>query len=225
MNFKTYCYIRISTDKQDYDRQENILKEKGYINSVNCEYITETYTGKTTNRPMLNDLIENKLQAGDTLVACELSRISRSVKDFNNLIDEILNKKKVNIIILKENFNLLANGNMDAMTKLILNITSAFAEFERDIIADRTREALKAKKINGTKSGNPIGKPRSKYSSKENFISTLEYMINNNVGQKKATLTTRYPSDTFKRDIKKYYEKYNTKNYQEILNYIKENNK
>lgn len=222
MNNKTYCYIRISTDKQDAIRQENILYQRGYINGVNCEYIEETYTGKTAKRPVFKNLINNKIQKGDTIVACELSRISRSVKDFNNLIDEIVEKKKVNIIILKENFNLLANGKMDAMTKLIMHVTSAFAEFERDIISDRTKEALEAKKINGTKTGNPIGKPRTIWSSKENFIKTLEYMINNKVGQSKATLMCKYPKDTFQKDIKKCYNKYNTKDYKEILSKIKE---
>lgn len=222
MNNKTYCYIRISTEKQDGIRQEEILKQKGYINGVNCEYIEEIYTGKTTKRPIFQDLINNKIQKGDTIVACELSRISRSVKDFNNLIDDIVEKKKVNIVILKENFNLLANGNMDAMTKLIMHITSAFAEFERDIISDRTKEALQAKKINGTKSGKAIGKPKGKYNTKENFINTLEYIIKNNVGQLKACLWTRYPSKSFQNDLKKCYDKYNTKDYQEILNKIKE---
>ena len=212
-----YCYIRVSTDKQDYQRQENILKEKGYINGQNCIYITETYTGKTANRPFLQDLINNKIQKGDTLVSCELSRISRSVKDFNNLIDEILNKKKVNIVILKENFNLLANGSMDAMTKLILNITSAFAEFERDIIADRTKEALKSKMINGTKSGRPVGKPKSEYNNKENFIKTLDLIVNDNIGQSKATLRTKYPKQAFQFKIKECYTKYNTKDYKTIL--------
>lgn len=212
-----YCYIRVSTDKQDYQRQENILKEKGYINGQNCIYITETYTGKTANRPFLQDLINNKIKKGDTLVSCELSRISRSVKDFNNLIDEILNKKKVNIVILKENFNLLANGNMDAMTKLILNITSAFAEFERDIIADRTKEALKSKMINGTKSGRPIGKPKSEYNNKENFIKTLDLIVNDNIGQNKATIRTKYPKQAFQFKIKECYTKYNTKDYKTIL--------
>ena len=200
-----YCYIRVSTDKQDYQRQENILKEKGYIN------------GQTANRPFLQDLINNKIKKGDTLVSCELSRISRSVKDFNNLIDEILNKKKVNIVILKENFNLLANGNMDAMTKLILNITSAFAEFERDIIADRTKEALKSKMINGTKSGRPIGKPKSEYNNKENFIKTLDLIVNDNIGQNKATIRTKYPKQAFQFKIKECYTKYNTKDYKTIL--------
>lgn len=211
-----YCYIRVSTEKQDYVRQENILKEKGYINGVNCEYITETYTGTTSKRPELLKLID-KLQADDTLIACELSRISRSVKDFNNLIDEILKKKKANIIILKENFNLLANGNMDAMTKLILNITSSFAEFERDIISDRTRETLVAKRKQGIK----FGRPRQQYATTENLIKTLELMITEKIGQKKAALKTHYPTDTLQRDLKKYYEKYKTKNYDELLEYIK----
>lgn len=224
MNNKTYCYIRVSTKKQDAIRQKNSLKEKGYINGVNCEYLTEYFTGKTTKRPIFQDLINNKIQKGDTIVTCELSRISRSVKDFNNLIDEIVEKKKVNIIILKENFNLLANGNMDAMTKLIMHITSAFAEFERDIISDRTKEALQAKKINGTKSGKSIGKPKGQYNTKENFINTLEKMINEHIGQDKATLSTRYPVISFKNDLKKCYNKYNTKDYQEILNKIKEDN-
>lgn len=213
-----YCYTRISTDKQESERQKNILRENGYIDGKNCKYIEEIYTGKTTKRPELMDLIENKIKKDDTIVSTELSRISRSVKDFNNLIDEILNKKKVNIIIIKENFHLLANGKMDAMTKLILNITSAFAEFERDIIADRTREALKAKQKNNI----ILGKPRSEKSSKDNFIKTLELMVNDEIGQRKATMMTDYPERTFKKDLKKCYEKYKTKNYKEILKAIKE---
>lgn len=222
MNNKTYCYIRISTDKQEYDRQADILKERGYYDNVNCEYIEETYTGKTTKRPVFDNLIHNIIQKGDTIVATELSRISRSVKDWSELIDYLLYKKQVNVIIFKENMNLKANGNMDAMTKLILNISAIFAQFERDIISERTRESLKAKKINGTKSGKPIGKPRSQWSTKENFIKTLEYMINNKVGQNKATIICRYPKDTFQNDIKKCYNKYNTKDYKEILKKIKE---
>ena len=219
---KKYCYIRTSTDKQDYLRQENILKEKGYINGINCEYVEETFTGKTVKRPVFQELINNKIEKGDTIITTELSRISRSVKDFNNLIDEIVEKKKVNIYIIKENFNLLANGQMDAMTKLIMHITSAFAEFERNIISERTKESLKAKKIHGTKSGHKIGRDKGNFNTKENFINTIEYMINNNVGQDKACLMCRFPAMSFKIILKKCYNKYNTKNYEEILNNIKE---
>ena len=57
---KTYCYIRISTDKQEYNRQVQIFKDKGYINSVNCEYIEETSTGTKTKRPEFDKLIKKK---------------------------------------------------------------------------------------------------------------------------------------------------------------------
>lgn len=212
---KIYCYLRVSTDKQDALRQENILKEKGYINGVNCEYIEEIFTGKTTKRPVFQDLINNKIEKGDTIVACELSRISRSVKDFNNLIDEIVEKKKVNIIILKENFHLLANGQMDAMTKLIMHITSAFAEFERDIISDRTKESLRAKRKNGTKSGRPIGHPKSSKNTKKNFLKTVDLIINGE-RQDYACYDTGFPLASFQRIKKKFLEEYGINDYKEI---------
>lgn len=218
----TYCVIRVSTDYQTYERQAEILEKNGYINGVNCEYIEETFTGKTTKRPIFDNLIKNIIKENDTIVATELSRLSRSVSDFNELIETLIYKKHVNVIILKENMNLKANGKMDAMTKLILNISAIFAQFERDIISERTKESLQAKMKNGTKSGKPIGHPRSQRSSKENFIKTLEYMIKHNIGQDKATRILNFPTDTFKRDLKKYYNKYNTKNYEIILQKIRE---
>ena len=212
-----YCLIRVSTDHQDYERQKNYLEEHGYIDGVNCIYITETYTGKTTKRPVLIDIIENKLKPGDSLVACELSRISRSVKDFNNLLDVVLKEKKVNVIILKENFHLLANGSMDAMTKLILNITSAFAEFERDLISDRTKDALRAKKKNGTKSGRPIGRPLKKESNDENLLKTLK-LLNDGESYRNACYITRFPKATLQLRIKQLKEKYDTNDLQTIIN-------
>ncbi len=218
---KIYCYKRASTDKQDFFRQDKILNDKGYFDGKNCIFVEEHFTGTTKDRPILNKLLNHVLEPGDTIVATELSRISRSVKDFNNLLDEILKKKKVNIIILKENFNLLANGNMDAMTKLILNITSAFAEFERDIISDRTKDALAYKKIYGTKSGKPTGRPRGENSSDDCLIKALEFMIEKNVGQRKTAFYLNYPVSTLNHDIQQLYKKYNTKDYKIILEKLK----
>lgn len=218
MNNKTYCYIRISTDKQEYDRQIQIFKDKGYINGVNCEYIEETFTGTKTKRPEFDKLIK-KMEKGDTLVCESLSRLSRGgVIKTLDLITEFIQKKQINVIILKENFNLLAGEKPDANTNLLLGIFSVLGQFERDLISERTKEGLKAVKTKGTR----LGKPRSQWSTKENFIKTLEYMINNKVGQNKATLMCRYPKDTFQSDIKKCYNRYNTKDYKEILKKIKE---
>lgn len=214
---KTYCYIRVSTDDQDYIRQESILKDKGYINGVNCEYIEETFTGTKTKRPVFDELI-NRMEKGDTLICESLSRLSRGgVIKTLDLITEFIQKKQINVTILKENFYLKAGEKPDANTNLLLGIFSVLGQFERDLISERTKEGLKAVKKKGTK----LGKPRSKWSTKENFINTLEYMINNNVGQAKATLHCRYPKDTFQNDIKRCYDKYNTKDYSKILEELK----
>lgn len=215
---KTYCYIRISTDKQEYNRQAQIFKDKGYINDVNCEYIEETFTGTKTNRPEFDKLIK-KMEKGDTLVCESLSRLSRGgVIKTLDLITEFIQKKQINVIILKENFYLQAGEKPDANTNLLLGIFSVLGQFERDLISERTKEGLKAVKTKGTQ----LGKPKGKYNTKENFINTLEKIINENIGQAKACLWTRYPSKSFQNDLKKCYNKYNTKNYQEILNKIKE---
>lgn len=214
---KTYCYIRVSCDKQEYSRQVQIFKDKGYINGVNCEYIEETFTGTKTKRPEFDKLIK-KMEKGDTLVCESLSRLSRGgVIKTLDLITEFIQKKQINVIILKENFNLLAGEKPDANTNLLLGIFSVLGQFERDLISERTKEGLKAVKTKGTK----LGKPKGQYNTKENFINTLEKMINENIGQAKACLWTRYPSKSFQNDIKKCYVKYNTKDYKEILKRIK----
>lgn len=91
-------------------------------------------------------------------------------------------------------------------------------QFERDLISERTKEGLKAVKSKGTQ----LGKPKGKYNTKENFIKTIEYMLNNDVGQDKACIMCRFPTMSFKILLKKCYAKYNTKNYQTILNKVKE---
>lgn len=217
MNNKTYCYIRISTDKQEYDRQIQIFKDKGYINNVNCEYIEETFTGTKTKRPEFDKLIK-KMEKGDTLVCESLSRLSRGgVIKTLDLITEFIQKKQINVIILKENFNLLAGEKPDANTNLLLGIFSVLGQFERDLISERTKEGLKAVKSKGTR----LGKPKGQYNTKENFIKTLEKMLDKNIGQSKACLYTRFPKKSFQKCIKKCYSKYNTKDYQEILSNIR----
>lgn len=215
---KTYCYIRISTDKQEYDRQIQIFKDKGYINGVNCEYIEETFTGTKTKRPKFDELIK-RMKKGDTLVCESLSRLSRGgVIKTLDLITDFIQKKQINVTILKEGFYLQAGEKPDANTNLLLGIFSVLGQFERDLISERTKEGLKAVKSKGVK----LGREKGKYNTKENFINTLDYMINNNVGQDKATMINNFPTLSFKNILKKCYIKYNTKDYQEILNKIKE---
>ena len=215
---KTYCYIRISTDKQEYDRQTQIFKDKGYINGVNCEYIEETFTGTKTKRPKFDELIK-RMEKGDNLICGSLSRLSRGgVIKTLDLITDFIQKKQINVTILKEGFYLQAGEKPDANTNLLLGIFSVLGQFERDLISERTKEGLKAVKSKGVK----LGREKGKYNTKENFIKTIDYMLNNEVGQDKASLMCKFPTMSFKNLLKKCYIKYNTKDYQEILNKVKE---
>ena len=149
MTTTTYAYVRVSTNKQEYERQLNILKERGYTDAV---VYTETFTGTKKSRPVWDELLNN-LKKGDTVVFESLSRVGRSTLNVLETIKTLVNEFKVNVIILKENFNFMAGVKNDAITDLMLNMFAAFAQFERDMTAERTREALQAKKAAGVKLG------------------------------------------------------------------------
>ena len=80
----------------------------------------------------------DRLSEGDTVVIESLSRLGRSTKDLIELM-ELFNKKKVNLVSLKENIDTTT-----ATGKLLFTLISAISQFERDCIADRTREGLSA---------------------------------------------------------------------------------
>lgn len=198
----TYCYIRKSTDKQIYDRQINILKEKGYINGINCIYILETYTGKTTKRPELDKLLET-IKENDTIVVESLSRLSRGgLLKTLEIINDLVIDKTVNLIILKEGLNLKAGKEMDYITKFLINIFSILAEFERDLLSDRTKEGLQAQAKKGVKLGRPTNK------TIKDFINTLKY---NSIGYSvnNSIKLTNYPKSSYIKNLSYYRKKFN----------------
>ena len=219
-----YCYIRVSTTKQEYDRQLKVLSDNGYINGANCEYIEETFTGKTIKRPVLDKLID-KMQPGDTLIVESLTRLSRAgiVKTLEEISD-LVQKKKKKVTIIKENFNLKAGEKPDANTNMLLGIFSVLGQFERDLISERTKEALRAKKVNGTKSGKPIGRPTTKNSNNNNLINTLKFMIEGQ-SYREASIKTKFPLSTLQYRLKQLKEKYNTDNLNIIIEQLEKGDK
>lgn len=155
----TYAYIRVSTDKQDYIRQIGYLNERGY-NKDNCTIYEETYTGTKKSRPEWDKLLAT-VEKNDTIVVESLSRIGRSLINVIETIMDLVENKQVNLIIFKEGFNFRANGNMDATTKLMLNLLASFVQFERDINSERSKEKLQELKRQGVKLGRPVEEKRS----------------------------------------------------------------
>lgn len=223
-----YVYIRVSTENQDFGRQILELYEWAKKKNITIciDYIyCDKYTGKKLTRKQYEEM-HNLLQENDYLIVSELSRLGRNwdntKKEWQFLID-----KNINAIIL-DNTMLsakLPNEKQEVVTleykfvrDIVFNAINYVASKKIEEVSTSTKAGLQKAKLRGQK----LGKPRSNKSTKENFIKTLEYMLNNHVGQSKATLLCNYPKDTFQKDIKKCYIKYNTKDYQIILNKIKE---
>lgn len=182
-----YGYARVSTKGQAKDGNSLDVQIKTLKDNGAAKIYTDTFTGSKTDRPEFNKLLE-VLKQGDTLIVTKLDRFARSMTQGSTLVTELINKGiKVNIL----NIGIMDNT---AGSKLIRNIFFSFAEFERDMIIERTQEG---KAIAKTKAGFTEGRPR-KYNNKklDNALSMLsinggEYSYNQVselIGISKSTL-------------------------------------
>lgn len=147
-----YGYARVSTqDKQEFTRQEFALQEHA-LDRIFEEKISGTK--RACGREAFNQML-NLLQEGDEVYFESMSRMARSMQDLIDTTNLLVKKKKVKVIFIKENLTIGNGKGLDAMGALIFNIMGAFAQFERDLTADRTRQALAAKKAQGVTLGRP----------------------------------------------------------------------
>ncbi|WP_391116639.1 recombinase family protein [Psychrobacillus sp. L3] len=139
-----YGYARVSTVGQDLDTQIQALENEG------CQKIySEKFTGIKADRPDFQVLL-SMLQEGDTLVVTKLDRFARSTVDGIQTVKGLF-EKGVKVHIL--NMGLVENT---PTGRLVFNIMCAFAEFERDMIVERTQEGKAiAKKREGFREGRP----------------------------------------------------------------------
>ena len=160
------------------DRQLDMLQKYG----VDFIY-NEKMTGTKRNRPELEKLLE-RLTEGDTVVVESLSRLGRSTKDLIWLM-ETFNAKGVNLVSLKESIDTTTSTG-----KLLFTLMSALAQFERDVLADRTKEGLAAARARGRKGGRrPVNEEAVRKAVK--LYNTKQYTvreITELTGVKKTTL-------------------------------------
>lgn len=134
-----YGYSRVSSKGQAKDGNSLEVQEKD-LKEAGAEIIyTDVYTGTTTDRPELDKMLK-ELKSGDTLIVTKLDRMARSVQEGSKLIKELV-EKGVAVRILN-----MGNAPIDNSPTgmLILNIMLSFAEFERDMIVQRTQEGKAA---------------------------------------------------------------------------------
>lgn len=164
-------YIRVSTDKQDKEKQKHLILEYAHnIDIKVSEFIeVESSSRKTQNERKILEL-KDKLKKDDTLICAELSRLGRNMLEVMNLIEE-LNSMDVNIIFIRQPELSTFNS---AHSKLLLAIYSYFAESEREFISLRTKQGLAAAKASGKKIGRRPGqKVKSKFDDKHDAIKEL----------------------------------------------------
>ena len=166
-------YARVSTQDQTLNLQKDALKKIG------CNKIfTDTASGAKQERKGLEEAL-NYVREGDTLVVWRLDRLGRSLKHLIETISQ-LDTRKIGFKSLTENIDTTTSGG-----KLIFHIFGALAEFERNLIRERTNAGLQAARARGRKGGRPKALTPKKaqmvqdlYRNKENSIDEICKILN-----------------------------------------------
>src|SRR5215471_21056439 len=136
-------YARVSTQDQTLDLQTDALRQ------VSCEKIfTDTTSGAKSERPGLQNAMDH-LRAGDTLVVWRLDRLGRTLKHLIATVTD-LSEKGIGFKSLQEHMDTTTSGG-----KLIFHIFGALAEFEREVLKERTYAGLQAARARGRLGGRP----------------------------------------------------------------------
>ena len=146
-----YGYARCSTNEklQDINRQVRELKQRGAIETT---IYLEYESGAKEDRAELNKLL-NVLQPQDTIVATEVSRITRSTKQLCEIIELAKNK---HIKLILGNFVVDCSKELDPMTEGMLKMMGVFSEIERNITSQRVKSGMENAKTKGKQIGRPI---------------------------------------------------------------------
>lgn len=186
-----YGYARVSTVGQE--RNGNSLEEQQMkLKEAGCQtIITEQYTGTTTERPKFEKLI-SELKDGDTLIVTKMDRFARTASKGSEVAKSLLDRGI--------NLHILNMGRVDntPVGRLTMNMLLAFAEFERDMIVERTqggRQTARVKNPNYREGRKPIDKAKTDHAVE---------LINNGHTYKEAVNLTGLSKSTIIRAVRRY---------------------
>ncbi|MBA2656452.1 MAG: recombinase family protein [Tatlockia sp.] len=153
-----YGYVRVSTQDQSVESQKNSISRYCIEQKLMVdEWIElEMSSRKSTAMRRIDELLD-KLLPDDVVIASELSRLGRSIKETLNTIETIVHDKLSRLILIKQNLDLNPNAKNNVANKVLITIFSMLAELERDFISERTKEGLRARVAKGIKLGKPKG--------------------------------------------------------------------
>jgi len=166
-----YGYIRVSTDKQTVENQRyeiNLFCEKNEL--IVDKWIEETISGSKNIQDRKLGALLKKMRKGDVLVCSELSRLGRNLLMIMGILNECMNRD-IQVWTIKDNYRL----GSDISSKVLAFAFGLSAEIERNLISQRTKEALARKRAEGVILGRPLGRKssRTKLTGQEKRIKEL----------------------------------------------------
>lgn len=180
---KTIGYLRVSTGEQELEKNKSdILHLANHYNLGQVHWVEETVSGKVAWKNRLISQVLDKLNNGDSIVVSELSRLGRSMLECMEILSVSL-QKGVCVYAVKGNWRL----DQSIQSKIVAMAFSMASEIERDLISQRTREALRYKREQGFRLGRPPGPGKSKL---DQFRPEIEDLLAN--GSTQRFIARRY---------------------------------
>ncbi len=171
-------YIRVSSCKQTHEHQKYEIEQFAKLHNIKIDsWVQETISSrKPLNKRQLGNLLD-ELYPGDILIACEISRLGRSLLEVMKILEQCLNKN-CQVWTIKENYRL---GN-DIQSKVMAFAFGLSAEIERNLISQRTKASLDSIKASGKKLGRPFAAQSKKLKLSKN-TKKIKLLLNNGVSK------------------------------------------
>ena len=194
MNVMLLGYARVSSFGQSLESQIDTLINEG----VNADHIfKEKISGKSTDQRIeLKRLIEYARE-GDTILVTKIDRLGRSIIDLNNIVQDLASKG-VAIRFIDDNITFEGTDN-SAMNTLVFNMLGSFAQFERDLIAQRTAEGRERAKAQGKH----LGRPARPQKDVAKAVELFHDRTNNGLSVNDIVRLTGVPRSTIYREVKR----------------------
>jgi DNA invertase Pin-like site-specific DNA recombinase len=163
-----YGYIRVSTEKQSIENQKYSIISYSQKQDLEIDkWVSETISGKSSLTERSLGRLLKRLNPGDVIIATELSRLGRNLLQIMSILHYCM-EHDVKVLTIKEGYQLGNNIN----SKVLAFAFGLSAEIERQLISERTKEALHRLKKQGVKLGRPVGSKskKLKLTGKEDYI-------------------------------------------------------
>jgi len=187
-------YARVSSFGQSLDSQINTLIDEG----VSPDHIfKEKISGKSTDQRIELKRLMDYAREGDTILVTKIDRLGRSIIDLNNIVKDLASKG-VAIRFISDNITFEGTDN-SAMNTLVFNMLGSFAQFERDLIAQRTAEGRERAKAQGKH----LGRPARPQKDVAKAVELFNDRANNGLSVNDIVRLTGVPRSTIYREVKR----------------------